>query len=88
VIRNPTLPGLPAPPAPGSVGYTSEDDIPTRPDVGVQPELVRLVRLLDCMPPVERRRFLAMVDHYGKLPIGRRVLLEELARELAVKGST
>jgi len=90
-MRKPTEPGLPAPPAPGSVGpgsaaYTPEDDIPTRPDASA--ELVRLVRLLDCMPPVERRRFLTMADHYGRLPIGRRVLLEELARELAVKGSS
>jgi len=77
-------------PAPGSApgsGAFPEDETPTKPDNSVQPELLRLVRLVDSMPAVERRRFLSMCDHYGRMPLGRRVLLEELARELA-RGKT
>ena len=93
-MRKPTDPGLPAPPAPGSVGPMfgpppnafPEEEIPTKREA-VDPETLKLVRLLDCMPPVERRRFLSMTEHYGKMPLGRRVLFEELARELAGKGT-
>lgn len=64
-------------------GWTDPDEVPTKPDNAVQPELLRLVRMVDAMPTVERRRFLAMAENYGKCPLGRRVLLEEFAREMA-----
>lgn len=60
-----------------------EDEVPTKPDNTLNPEILKLVRLLDQMPPVERRRFLSMAEHYGKCGIARRVLIEELARELS-----
>lgn len=96
-MRKHTDPGV-APPAPGSVcprppvparsgeyrySGADEDDIPTKPDHSVDPDLVKLVRLIDSMPPVERRRFVSMAEHFVKCPLGRRVLLEEVARELA-----
>ncbi len=102
-MRKPTDPGMPAPPAPGSVGprppvprratpgerpYTSEDDTPTKPDGTLDPDMLRLVRLVSDMPVVERRRMVSLVDHYSKCGLGRRVLIEELARELAGKGGT
>lgn len=85
-MRPPTPPGglTPAPgSAPGAGSGWTEDEVPTKPDNSLNPEIVKLVRLLDQMPPVERRRFLAMADNYGKCGISRRVLIEELARELA-----
>lgn len=94
-MRKTTDPGAPAPPAPGSVGPSDPivtvdwpDEEPTKPDATKQPEIVKLVRLVDSMAPVERRRFVSMVEHYTKCGLGRRVLLEELARELAGKGET
>lgn len=87
-MRKLTDPGV-APPAPGSVKPVDEswdqDEVPTKPDNAVQPDLLEHVRLIDSMPTVERRRFLAMSKNYGKCPLGRRVLIEELARELAIK---
>lgn len=90
-MRKLTDPGV-APPAPGSVKTVDEswdqDEVPTKPDNAVQPELLKLVRLVDCMPVVERRRFLAMAENYGKCPLGKRVLLEEIAREFAAERKT
>jgi len=65
-----------------------EPEAETKPDNSVQPELMQLVRIVDSMPVVERRRFVAFTEHYRKCGLGRRVLLEELARELAGKGET
>lgn len=98
-MRKLTDPGMPAPPAPGSVRpsrsptpgayqYTSEDDVPTKPDEQLQPELLKLVRIVDSMPTVERRRFIALAESYQRCGLGPRVLIEELARELAMKGTT
>lgn len=69
----------------GAPGVVASDEEITKPDNSVNPELVRLVRLIDSMPVVERRRFVALAGHYVNLPLGRRVLLEELARELGKK---
>lgn len=84
-------PPVPRKLTPGATAYTSEDEIPTKPDASaaaLDPEALRLVRLFGDMPPVERRRFVALGEHYVKCPLGRRVLLEELAREFAGKGTT
>lgn len=86
-MRKHTDPGL-APPAPGSVCPPELDwpeETPTKPDNALQPELLQLVRIVDCMPVVERRRFIALAQNYGKAPLGRRVLLEEIAREFAIE---
>lgn len=68
---------------PGAGAYSSEDETPTRPDGNVDPDMLKLVRLVGDMPQVERRRFVRMVEGYTKCALGRRVLIEELARELA-----
>jgi hypothetical protein len=92
-VRKHTDPGL-APPAPGSVAPLTldtddwQDEVPTKPDNALQPELLELVRLIDSMPIVERRRFLAMARNYGRAGLGRRVLLEEIAREFAHERKT
>jgi hypothetical protein len=78
-VRTPTTPGGYA----ASPGSWDQDDVPTKPDNAVQPELLKLVRLVDAMPVVERRRFIALAENYGKCPLGRRVLLEEFAREMS-----
>lgn len=94
-MRTHTAPGV-APPAPGAVcpparsgeySLTSadQDDIPTRPDNRTDPDLLKLVRLVDAMPAVERRRFVAMAENYTRCALGKRVLLDELARELGAK---
>ena len=91
-MRKSTDPGAPAPPATGSVGplvldpIWPEDEVPTKPDNSIQPELMQLVRIVDSMPVVERRRFVAFAEHYRKCGLGRRVILEEVAREFAGKG--
>ncbi len=63
----------------------SQDDIDTRPDNTVDPDLLKLVRLIDSMPPVERRRFVSMAENFTRCSLGKRVLIEELARELGAK---
>ncbi len=98
MIRKHTDPGL-APPAPGSVcppsppltrsltpgagKYTSEDDVPTRPDGNLDPDLLKLVRIVSDMPPVNKRRFVRMVEAYSKLSLDDRVLAEEMTCALA-----
>lgn len=87
--RAPTLRGglRPAPgSAPGSgLSSCDEDDLPTKPNNYVEPELLDLVRLVDSMPAVERRRFLRMVQQYGRCSTEKRVLVAELVRALAGK---
>lgn len=63
---------------------TFGDEPPTQPDNELKPEIMKLMRIVDSMPTVERRRFLAMAESYRKCTLDRRVLLEELARELAL----
>lgn len=62
-----------------------DDDTPTKPDNRADPDLLKLVRLIDSMPPVERRRFVRMSEAFVKCSLGRRVLLEELSCELGSK---
>ncbi len=81
-------PPMPRKLTPGATAYVSEDETPTKPDGVLDPDTLRLVRVFSDMPQVERRRFVAMSEHYLKCALGRRVLLEELAREFAVKGPT
>ncbi len=84
-MRQQTAPGGWHTPAPGAVGPFSEDEEITKPDNSVNPELIKLVRLIDSMPVVERRRFVALAGHYVNCPLGERVLIEEVARSLARK---
>ena len=74
-------------PAPGAYALASaaQDDVPTRPDNHADPDLLKLVRLIDSMPPVERRRFVRLAEAYVRCQLGRLVLLEEIASELGAK---
>lgn len=82
-MRTTTEPGGFKAEAPGSVVYDQEE-IDTKPDGNaLTPDVMRLVHLFDSMPVVERRRLLKLVEHYTRMGLGRRVVLEEVAREFA-----
>ncbi len=92
-MRKHTAPGV-APPAPGAVCPPSrsgeyalsgadQDDVPTRPNGAVDPDLLKLVRIVSDMPPVNKRRFVRMVEAYSRLSLDERVLSEEMICALA-----
>ena len=71
---------------PGSYAYTTEDDVPTRPDGG-DPEALAMARLYGDLSSWEKRKVVALLKAWTKCSLDQRVLIEGIAREFAPQDS-
>lgn len=78
-MRTPTTPGGYS----ATPGVVDQDDVPTRPEA-IDRETLELVRLFGDMSALEKRKTVQLLKHWTRCGLGRRVLIEELARELAI----
>jgi hypothetical protein len=66
--------------------YVTDDDEPTKPDGIADPAALLLVRLHSELDPVARKRLTRLVESWAACSNEQRVLIEELAFELSLRG--
>lgn len=61
------------------------DDEPTKPDASANPSALMMARLFDQLPPIDQRKLAQLVERWFTADIDERILLEELAKRLALR---
>jgi hypothetical protein len=68
---------------PTDPGGFADDETPTSPASGIDPDALAIVRLVDGLKANDRKRARHVLEAWSVCSLDRRVLIEAMARELA-----